>query len=33
MQLQHMIIDDFFSDPMKMRELALNSDFPDRHAN
>lgn len=33
MQLQHMIVDDFFSDPMKMRELALSNDFPERHAN
>ena len=33
MQLQHMIVDDFFRDPMSIRDIALKSDFPDRHAN
>ncbi|MEM7328092.1 MAG: DUF6445 family protein [Pseudomonadota bacterium] len=33
MQLQHLIIDDFFDQPMQLRERALASDFPERHTN
>ncbi len=31
MQLQHLIIDDFFDHPMELRKQALAADFPDRH--
>lgn len=31
MQLQHLIIDDFFDQPMELRKQALAADFPDRH--
>lgn len=35
MHLTHLIIDDFFSDPLKVRELALALDYPEpgEHAN
>ena len=32
MQLQHIVIDDFFDDPVRLREQALSAEFPDRHA-
>lgn len=32
MQLQHIIIDDFFEHPMRLRQQALATEFPDRHA-
>lgn len=32
MQLQHIVIDDFFDQPMRLREQALSADFPNRDA-
>ncbi|MEL7539369.1 MAG: DUF6445 family protein, partial [Pseudomonadota bacterium] len=31
MQLQHLIIDDFFDQPMQLRAQALAAEFPQRH--
>ena len=33
MQLQHLIIDDFFDNPMQLRAQALATEFPDRQTN